>query len=76
MPLAEKFKLQRLRFVRQQIQCDGRADNLLHVRADDRNFDHDPQHETRKRLVLAIAHFGEMQSRDDSQSKTEENKTK
>ena len=59
----------RLRFASQQVESDGSAYDLLHVAADNGNLRHDPQEESWSSFVLPMADLGEMQARDDAETR-------
>lgn len=54
-------------FVGQDVDGDGGADDLLHVRADDGHLGHDPDDEARRPVVLSVALLGQVQARHHAQ---------
>lgn len=52
----------------EHVNGDGGANDLLHVRADDRHLGHDPKEDARQSGVATVAQLRQVLPRDDAQS--------
>lgn len=55
-----------LRSGREKVNRDSRPDDFLHIGTYDSDFHHDPNYKPRELFILSVAHFREVESRDDT----------